>query len=88
MQNLSFEVIFYSLFLLVSNIKSFHSSPAMLIIFKYLKVIFSLHFSSRTKLMGKKKKRNHYSPIPTRNSNNCLSDLHNNMRDLSKAEFL
>lgn len=57
MQNLSFGVIFYSLFLLVSNIKSFHSSPTTLIIFKYLKVIFSLHFSSRTKLIKKKIKK-------------------------------
>lgn len=55
-KTLSFKLFFYSLFLLVSNIKSFHSSPTTLIIVKYLKVIFPFIFSSRTKPMEKKKK--------------------------------
>lgn len=59
--------------------------------YELLKLIFSLPFLFQKHTDTKKKGGgggNHYSLIPTRNYNNCLSDLHNNMRDLSKAEFL
>lgn len=70
--------------------KSLFILPPTPIMYELLKLIFSLPFLFQKHTDTKKKGGggNHYSLIPTRNYNNCLSDLHNNMRDLSKAEFL